>query len=263
MKVCTLASSSKGNSTLIYSNNTAILIDCGISLSELTLKLELIGVDISRINAILITHEHSDHIKGLPLLIKKYNIPCFCYEKCLPILFQKLKTVKYENLIRFNDIPFQIGDFKIQAFEVPHDSVACVGFNIFDSKNKVSIATDLGNFNDEILSYLFNSKLVILEANHDIEKLKANPHYSYALKNRILSDHGHLNNIDCAKIISRLAENNVKQVVLAHLSEENNTPDLCFNCICDYLNSMGVVVGVNINIDIASPSKVGPIFSLT
>lgn len=262
MRVCTLASSSKGNSTLIYTSNGAILVDIGITLCEIERKLEKLRIEPSFISAILITHEHSDHIKGVGAFSRKYGTKIYCHIDASNSLRGKLGKVKDENFICFSDFPFDILDFTIQAFKIPHDVPCCVGYNIFWNNKKVSILTDLGYADESIVSYLYNSKIVILEANHDEKKLIANPKYSFMLKQRILGKQGHLSNIACAKIICELAMNNVTQVLLAHLSEENNTPQLSFNTVCDYLLASGIEPGVNIKIDVAGANTMGPIFHI-
>lgn len=262
MRVCTLASSSKGNCVLVFSKKTKILIDCGITLSELTAKLSALDILPSEISAILITHDHSDHIKGIGPLSRKYNTPIYCHQEAYDNIVKKLGRLNLNLIFRFGNVPFQIGEFDINSFQVPHDAPFCVGYSISQEEKKISIMTDIGAPSDEIIRNLFNSRLVILEANHDENMLMNNPNYSAFLKQRILSNHGHLSNTTTAKIIEKLCQNNVKQILLAHLSEENNTPELCFNTICSYLKSSGIVVGENIKIDIAHPRQISTVFHL-
>jgi phosphoribosyl 1,2-cyclic phosphodiesterase len=162
-------------------------------------------------------------------------------------------------VVRFSDSKFTVGGFVVDPFRVCHD-VCCVGFNIYENENKISIVTDLGHTTNEIVERLYDSRLVILEANHDEKMVLASAKYPPVLKQRILSDRGHLSNISSARVIASLAQHNVRQVLLAHLSEENNTPSLCYSTICDYLTSVGVVPNINVKIDIAKPNGVGPIF---
>lgn len=262
MKVCTLASSSKGNCVCIFDENTKILIDCGIPLIDLENKLRLLKIDPHDINGILITHEHSDHIKSVGTISRKYNIPIYSHVDGIEKLTAKIGHIKSNMLFCFNDVPFKVGEFIINPFKLPHDAISCLGFNIFFQDKKVSIATDLGYADDEIVSKLYDSRIVILEANHDEQRLLDNPHYSWFLKRRILSDKGHLSNKSSAEVISKLAHHNVKQILLAHLSEENNTPEICYQTICQSLKKNGVIVGENIQIDIASPYNISPVFVL-
>ena len=153
----------------------------------------------------------------------------------------------------------EIGEFVVQSFFVSHD-VHCVGFNIYENKNKVSIVTDLGYTTKEVVERLYDSRLVILEANHDEKMLIASTKYPAMLKNRILSNKGHLSNLNSAKVVVSLAQHNVKQILFAHLSEETNTPELCYKTVCEYLITKGVTPNIHIKLDIAKPYGVGPIY---
>ncbi len=262
MKVCTLASSSKGNSIAVFSDETKVLIDVGINLAELELKLKALNITASEINAILITHEHSDHIKSLSQFIKKYKTPTYVHNTTLASVIKKMGKIDLNLLIPFYDESFYVGEFKITSFDLPHDASKCVGFNIEKADKKISIATDFGHTTSNIIQNLYNSRLVILESNHDEKLLLANPKYSDLLKNRILGKYGHLSNNTAAKVICDLSQNNVKQVVLAHLSEENNSPELAYKTVVEYLKAINVTVGENIFVDVADPYKIGTIFHL-
>ena len=258
MRVCSLASSSKGNCTIVYNDYEIIIVDMGISCKELEEKFNILSLDISKVVGVLISHEHSDHTKGLCGLIKKYNVPVYCHYNACDGVVKKGK-VGYENIIRFNDVPFSLGDFVVSTFPVSRD-VYCVGFNIEENSNKVSIVTDLGYTTNDIVERLYDSRLVILEANHDEKMVVASTKYPAVLKARILGKYGHLSNINSAKVVVALAQHNVKQILFAHLSEENNTPDLCYKTICDYLLSVGVEPNVHIKLDIAKPCGIGPVY---
>lgn len=258
MKVCSLASSSKGNCTAIYNNEEILLVDMGVTLKDLEEKFSRLKLDVEKIIGVLVTHEHSDHTKGILSLVRKYDIPIYCHYDAVDGVLVKTK-ISSLCVTRFADTEFNVGSFKVQSFRVSHD-VFCVGYNISENNNKVSIVTDLGYTTNEIVERLYDSRLVILEANHDEKMVLASTKYPPVLKRRILSDKGHLSNINSAKVVAVLAQHNVKQVVFAHLSEENNTPSLCYGTICDYLNSVGIRPDVNIKLDIAKPNGVGPIF---
>ncbi len=262
MRVVTLASSSKGNCILVYTERTKILVDIGICLEDLEKKLNILHINPAEISGVLNTHEHIDHCKGIGAFMRKYDTPLYCHIDGVGALTRKLGKVQTHKIITFTDIPFEVGEFEIKAFKLPHDASSCVGFTITCETKKISIATDFGHVTPSIVDNLLESRLVILEANHDEQMLLANPKYSYVLKNRILGRNGHLSNNLSARVIERCALNNVKQVVLAHLSEENNTPELCYNTICTYLESVGITEGVNIKIDISPASEIGMIFYL-
>lgn len=259
MKVCSLASSSKGNCTVIYNDEHAILIDMGITLKDLEDKLSRIGVSPYTIRAVLISHEHIDHTKGVGTLNRKYGVPIYCHETAVSGILDRVGKHN-GNVVVFNHVPFGIEDFTIDTFKVPHDVPYCVGFNVYENQNKISIVTDLGHTTTDIVERLYDSRLVILESNHDEDKLMRNPKYSFSLKKRILGDKGHLSNTTCARVICKLAEHNVRQVLLAHLSEENNTPDICYKTVTQYLLNNGIIPQEHIKIDIAKPNGLGPIF---
>ena len=263
MRYCSLASSSKGNISIVYTDTTKILIDAGIALSEIELKLQALNINPYDINGILITHEHGDHIKSVGALNRKYGINIYCHVDAYSSLIYKLGKIRPNTIFTFSSNIFSIGDVKIEAYKVPHDVPACCGFNIYYNAKKMSFATDLGHITEDIIQKFYDSRLVVLESNHDEKLLMANPKYSLQLKQRIKGNNGHLSNVVASKVISRLAVNNVKQIVCAHLSEENNTPEVCYNTICDYLNSVSIEVGLNIKVFIADPRKMSPIFYIS
>lgn len=230
----------------------------GITLKDLEEKFFRLKLDMNKIIGVLVTHEHGDHTKGILSLVRKFNIPIYCHFDAVDGVLKKTK-ISSLCVTRFSDVEFCVGSFSVSSFKVCHD-VCCVGYNIKENKNKISIVTDLGHTTKEIVERLYDSRLVILEANHDEKMVLASTKYPPVLKNRILSNHGHLSNINSAKVVVELAQHNVKQVLFAHLSEENNTPSLCYSTICDYLNSVGIIPEVNIKMDIAKPNGIGPIF---
>lgn len=257
MKVCSLASSSKGNCTIVYSEDEIMLVDMGITLKDLEEKLNILKLDINKVIGVILSHEHTDHTKGVSALTKKYHVPIYCHFDAYDGVLRKAK-LDGSSVIRFSFAGFNVGNFSIEPFRVSHD-VHCVGFNIYEKSNKISIVTDLGYTTKDIVEKLYDSRLVILEANHD-EQMVINGPYPPVLKARILGRQGHLSNINSAKVVVDIAQHNVKQVLFAHLSEENNTPDICYQTICDYLVSKGVEPNVHILLDIAKPCGLGPIF---
>lgn len=262
MKVCTLASSSKGNSTLVMGDETIILIDAGLVYDNLKTKLKVLGVEMEDITAILSTHEHLDHTKCIGTILRRHKTHLYVHADGCAALLKKIGKVNENLLINFYDMPFELGEFTITPFRLPHDSCVCYGYSIEKEGKKISLATDLGFASSEVEQQLYDSRLVILESNHDEQMLIANPKYTAVLKQRILSKRGHLSNRSAAMVVSNLAQHNVKQVVLAHLSEENNTPELAYKTICEYLSSVGIDPLNNIKIDVASPSEIGTIFNI-
>ena len=260
MRICVLASGSKGNSTYVESNGTRILIDAGLSKKEIENRLSLIGVSPSSIDAILVTHEHSDHIKGLDQFVKTYNTKVFAHKESWNMLEEKTHYLKMTHQIEFNGQDFSINDLTIQSFDLDHDSSHCVGFTIIDGNKKFSTATDLGHMTKDIFNILKQSDFITLESNHDIETLIQNPNYTYSLKQRILSNHGHISNEECSKTILSLLGHCPRGIILGHLSEQNNSKELAINTLNRTLINGGVTKNdFNINIFVAeqhTPSKI-------
>ena len=245
MKVVVLSSGSKGNTTLIETENTKILIDCGNTCKYICEKLESINVNPKDINGILISHTHIDHINGLKVFLHKYNTKVYITEKMQP----ELSFVENYHLI--NEYNFMINDIKVDIIKTSHDASDSHGF-IFTNNNKSAVyITDTGYINIKYHDMLKNKELYIFESNHDIEMLN-NSKYPFHLRKRILSDKGHLSNYDSAKYLADFIGDNTKYVLLAHLSEENNTYELAYETLLDRLNICGKHVD---NIIIAEQNK--------
>ena len=252
MRVCNLSSGSDGNLTYIETLNAKILLDAGLSASEITKRLALLRVTPEEIDAILITHEHCDHIKGLDVFASKYHTKVYVHNKGLWALKSKLKKCDQIQFMPFDDMDFYIKDLLISNFPLSHDAEYCSGYSFKEKTKKVSILTDLGYTTSDILSKISGSVLVYIEANHDIDMLKNNPSYPLVLKQRILGKRGHLSNVACAEAVEYLARTGTKQVMLAHLSRDNNTPELAYGTVCAYLKEHGIEEGKNIKIATAS-----------
>lgn len=248
MRICNLSSGSDGNLTYIETANAKVLLDAGLSCLEITKRLNLLGVNPEQIDAILITHEHQDHIKGLDVFASKFGTKVYVHHKGYTAVVHKLKKEKDIQFILFDDLDFNINDLQVSNFALPHDSVYCSGYTFKEKEKKVSILTDLGYTSSEVLSKIIGSTLVYLESNHDEEMLKNNPSYPLMLKQRILGNKGHLSNLSAAKVIKELAQNGTKQVMLSHISTENNTPDIAYGTICSYLKEFGIEEGKHIKI---------------
>lgn len=248
-KICTLCSSSKGNCSFITDGKTNILIDCGIKIKSLEEFLSQNGYTLNDINAILITHEHIDHIYGLKNLSKKVDTPIYAYCGVQPYITQRLGI----NL-NYRDINitegFYIGDIFISPFTTSHDSVFPLGFTFCEGDKRASVATDLGVVSEEIRDVLLMSDAAILEANHD-KKMLEQGRYSYRLKRRIAGSRGHLSNDDSGLLISRLCEGQLSKVILAHLSEENNLPELAYSTVEDCIKRNKALTEKSITIEIA------------
>ena len=227
--ITSLYSGSKGNSVLIESDEAKILIDAGKSARALCNALTEIGRSIDEIDAIFITHEHNDHIGALENLLKKHKIPVHIVSISAQKLLNRAKEV-FEDVLCLRTPIFteNIGNMKITSFPTPHDSEYSVGYRIEIDETCIGYATDIGYVTKEIKVALSGCESVVLECNHDETMLMEGP-YPYDLKLRIKSKKGHLSNKDCAEFVSDLCFIGTKNVLLAHLSEENNDPDLAFD----------------------------------
>lgn len=237
LKFCSLYSGSTGNSLLVKNDNTCILVDAGVSGIKIVDALNSIDIDITDIDAILVTHEHTDHIKSIGTLSKKYNIPVFANKETWEAMPTEVKKVPLDCQKTFLiDNKFSIGSLEISAFSIPHDAANPCGFNIFGSNKKISIATDVGHITPAIFTNLQNSSFILLESNYDPEVLKCSS-YPYRLKRRIAGPNGHLPNKEAGDTISKLIDSGLKSVMLGHLSKENNFPELAHQTVLDELLS--------------------------
>lgn len=223
----TLASSSKGNSVYVAFGGDSLLIDAGISCRKIEAALKEIGADIRTLGAVVVTHEHSDHIAGLPTLSKKYGVPIHMTEASAREMLHSPKYLPTADLITVHPPLFElkVGEISVKSFVTPHDSVCSVGYRIEAGGSTLALATDIGHVTDGIERALTGAETVILESNHDENMLLVGS-YPYDLKRRILSDRGHLSNENASDFARRLALSGTKRIVLAHLSPENNIPEL-------------------------------------
>ena len=244
LKFCSLYSGSSGNSSLIQSKDINILIDAGVSGKKIVDALASINVGIENISAILITHEHIDHTQSIATLSKKYNIPVYANKKTWEAMSDKKAKISNENICYFNNNkPFNLKDVTILPFDIPHDAANPCGFTISDSNSKVSIATDIGHMTTSILDNIKNSNFLLLEANYEPDVLKCSS-YPFHLKERIASPIGHLSNIEAGKTINYLADFGVKNIMLGHLSKENNFPELAYKSVLEQIENKELTLNV-------------------
>lgn len=232
---CSLYSGSSGNSLFIQSENTNILVDAGESARKIENALSSIDVQINKLDAIIVTHEHIDHVKSLGTLAKKYNIPVYATKgtwNAMPDQSTKFDQ-SLQKCYTASDI-FTIGNLKIDPFSIPHDASNPCGFNIYHEDSQISIATDLGHITKDIIDRLEKSSFIFLESNYDSEILKFS-RYPYYLKKRISGEYGHLSNTDAGKLIAYLSTKGLNSVMLGHLSKENNFPELAYKTVADEL----------------------------
>ena len=256
LKLASLYSGSSGNSIYISSKSTHILVDAGLSGKRIEKSMASIGESIKNIQAILISHEHMDHILGAGVLSRRYGIPIYANEKTWEAMRVSLKKIDPDCIrIFLTGQPFKIGDIEINTFSTPHDAIEPVGFNFCCNKKKVTIATDIGHIHKSLLNNLIGSDMILLESNHDIEMLKVG-RYPWPLKQRIMSDKGHLCNDMAAKVVAYLAANGTKKFLLGHLSKENNFPELAFQTVKNALTEKSVAAGRDVYVGIAYRDRV-------
>ncbi len=240
LNFCSLYSGSSGNCLFVENNSTKILVDCGVSGKKVCEGLESIDKKIEDIDAIIVTHEHSDHVQSLGLISKKYNIPVYANIETWQAMPTQSQKIQENNKKTFNnDNDFEIGNLLIHPFSTPHDAANPCGFNIYSGKRKISIATDLGHMDNVILENLKGSSFILLESNYDPEILKVSK-YPYILKQRIAGPNGHLSNSTAGKTIGCLIQNDLKTVMLGHLSKENNFPELAYQTVVEELMSQNI-----------------------
>ncbi|MFH1641865.1 MAG: MBL fold metallo-hydrolase [Nanoarchaeota archaeon] len=223
MQAAALASGSSGNCFFIGSGKTSFLVDAGISSKQICLRLNSLNKDPSELKGIFISHEHSDHIKGVDVLSRKHSIPIYLTKECYDSCF----ITKGKDLINFikKKSSLKINGIKINSFSKYHDAAEPISFSVTAKNKKVSVMTDIGCCCKNVISNLKTSNMVFLESNYDIDMLENGP-YPYFLKKRIASDYGHLSNYTAALLILEHASSKLKNVVLSHLSENNNTEEL-------------------------------------
>lgn len=238
IKFCNLFSGSSGNSTYISSEYTHILVDAGVSCAKITKALNEIGTSFNEIDAIIITHEHIDHTKGLTTIAKKYHIPIYATQKTWKVM----NSLNVPDTYRMNFTPeekFTIGDLEIYPFTIPHDAAEPCGFSIYNKDKKITIATDIGHMTVGILKQMEESNILLLESNYDTETLKCSS-YPYFLKERINGQNGHLSNDIASKTVCHLCQKGVCNIILGHLSKENNFPELAYQTTLNELNSQNI-----------------------
>ena len=237
LNFCSLYSGSSGNSLLVETENTKLLIDAGVSSKKIETALQDIHIEPSSINGILVTHEHTDHVQGLGTISKKFDLPVFVNQETLDAMPKQKDKIASKNIKTFKIADkFTIGDLEIKPFSIPHDAANPCGFNIWKENKKISIATDIGQMTNSILKELEESLFILLEANYDPDVLRCSS-YPFPLKNRIAGPTGHLSNEMAGKTISHLLKSGLKNAMLGHLSKESNFPELAYQTVIDELIS--------------------------
>lgn len=249
-------SGSSGNCYYLGTHKRGILVDAGISARDIQKHLREMNLDFLNIRAVLVTHDHADHIRAVGTIGERYHVPVYATKEVHAGIdrnygvHQKLRTSQ-----KFFEKgqPFEVSGMKINTFGISHDSTDCMGYVIDFLGERVVIATDVGCVNDELESYVATANHLIIEANHDENKLLNGPYPTY-LKERILSNRGHMSNHTCGRVLADNFHTGLKNIWLCHLSQENNDPQLAYDTVADYLESVGVRIGVETNL-MALPRK--------
>ena len=253
--ICPLCSGSSGNSILVQGGSSSILVDAGGTCKSICAALTQAGSSYEELDAIVLTHEHSDHIKALPVLLKKAPVPVYATEAVLEYLAENLKIPANVPLVPLNMAGFCIHDLHIAPFPTPHDSVGSVGYRIaLPEGQHIGIATDLGHFTPQVEESLSGCQAILLESNYDDGMILCSPD-PYPLKRRIMSPKGHLSNNACASAAVALARKGTSRFILGHLSENNNMPQLAFQATQTAMDGAGMTAQEGFSVVVAKRSQ--------
>lgn len=262
LRFAPLFSGSSGNAIYVGCDDAHILVDAGMSGARIAQALDGIGVAPGSLSGILVTHEHIDHIRGIGVLSRKYDVPIYATEGTWEAMFDKVGAVADKNRCFIEpEINFFLGPVEIMAFSTPHDAADSVGYAFELDQARFALATDIGCVRDSWLKHVAGADAVLLESNYDPDMLKAGP-YPYDLKKRILSRRGHLSNDDAGETAAHLIKNGARQIVLGHLSKENNFPELALKSAEVALMAEGIEPGVDADVRVALRDSTTGIFSV-
>lgn len=251
MEFATIASGSSGNSIYIGSNHTKILIDAGLSGKKIETGLKELSLTGWDIDAIFVTHEHIDHVDGIGVLSRRYDIPIYATEGTWSNMPDKVGEIKHKNRqVIYSGENCILNDLCIHPFDIPHDASEPVGYNVVCESHKVTVATDIGHISQSVAENVTDSDILLIESNHDINMLKNGP-YPYNLKQRVLSDVGHLSNERAGELLKNILDDRLKYIFLGHLSNENNTPMLAFNTVKDIISDTGAELNGDLEMYVA------------
>ena len=261
-RYCSVGSGSSGNCHYVGYKNTNLLIDAGLSGKRIETNLSKADIDIKGVRGILITHEHSDHIKGAGILSRKHNIPIYANNNTWEAMKDKIGNIKDHNIKIFeSNKEFEIEDVLIKPFLINHDASEPVAYSFYNGQEKISIATDLGCINENIRENIFSSRLVVLESNYD-ENMLMMGSYPYYLKRRVLSNKGHLSNVDAANFCAELINKGTETILLAHLSKENNFPELAYETSKGILSENNIKVGKDVNLNVLLREELSELYAV-
>ncbi|NLJ78463.1 MAG: MBL fold metallo-hydrolase [Tissierellia bacterium] len=262
IEFCSLGSGSSGNCQYIGTDSTRLLIDAGFSGKRIEDLLSLIGVCPTTIDYILVTHEHIDHVKGVGVLSRRYDLPILANEKTWIAMNRTIGEIRDRNVMIMepeNDL--HLGELGVRSFNIHHDATNPVGYCIHYKDVKISIITDTGWVCDNMKDNIRGSSLYLMESNHDIDMLKGGS-YPWHLKQRVLSPKGHMSNVHAGETLSGILEGCGETILLGHLSKENNTPYLAYKTVEDYIEDMGMDVGVDVSLGLTYRNKPTRVYCL-
>ena len=263
LRFAPLFSGSSGNAIYVGTDRTNLLIDAGVSGSRVLDELKTVGVNPSDLDGILVTHEHSDHIKGVGVLARKLRVPIYATEGTWAGMEAKLGKISLnQQAIIQTESPFYIGDLDITAFPTPHDALEPCGFAFSNGCTRFAIATDIGYAREGWMKYILGADAVLLESNYDPDMLTAGS-YPFELKKRILSRKGHLSNDDAGAVAAKLVQSGAKQIILGHLSKENNFPELALRTVELILRQNGIDPESDLDLRVALRDETTGLFALS
>ena len=259
IKFCSLFSGSSGNSIFFSDGTTRLLMDAGLSAKRIIQALGSIGENPCELSAILVSHEHIDHTRGAGILSRKFNTPVYANSRTWQAMDSIVGSVADCNRQQFETgVLFSLGSVTVNTFSIPHDASEPVGFSIYSDNRKITVATDIGHINEELVGHLEDSDLLLLESNHDREMLRIGP-YPWSLKKRIEGDQGHLSNDAASKVIVHMAQRGMKRFLLGHLSKENNFPELAYQTVCNALQENSLCIGRDLELEVVRRDCIGTV----
>ena len=262
LALCPLFSSSSGNSIYISIGGVRLLVDAGVTASRIEANLREIGADAGSLDAILVTHDHIDHIRGLAVLCRRHGVPVYANEGTWNAILQREPGFPRRCMRTFyTGENFYIGPLDVHPFPIPHDAAEPVGYTLTCQGLRCAVATDIGHIDQAWLSAVAGAQAVVLESNHDVDMVTQGA-YPQRLKRRILGRNGHLCNADCAAALIALAKKGTQAVFLSHLSADNNLPELAYNTVCEALERAGYAVGSDVRVMVSRRESVSDLLIL-
>jgi phosphoribosyl 1,2-cyclic phosphodiesterase len=259
VRLTILGSGSAGNCAYLETEETRLLIDAGLSLRQIRLRLAAIGRSPENLTGILVTHEHSDHVQGLAVLTGKLHIPVYLNRPTQEAV-EYQHQIKLESRLFTTGAGFEVGDVAVETFSVPHDAQEPVGYLLRTSAGNIGFLTDLGHATKLVLQRVRTANVLVLESNHDVKMLQDCPHRPWSLKQRILSRHGHLSNEAAAEAAQQIMSADLRHLYLGHLSRECNRPDLARQVMARRLEQIGAT---HIHLEVTSQTTPCPTLHLT